>query len=151
MDLDTAYPLVRSVSKTGGFSLELEQAQQLAAEISDEEVVELYVLIRDESNRDEKEWRSEFLELFPGCEATLPPAQSPPFDPQSLFEIINRAASSGDEPDEYYDTFDEFLLEAEENGFDLSSLSQDGLSLRAYATKQGKLHLVELLDEYGID
>jgi len=64
--------LVRSVSKNGDFFLAASELAHLRESLGDEEVVELYEIIRDRSLRLESEWRAEFVAAFPKQEHLLP-------------------------------------------------------------------------------
>src|SRR5262245_55749615 len=67
------YALSRSVSKGGDFSLADGWLQLLAPSLSSDEVVNLYEIIRDDSQRLEPEWRAEFEAAFPVQKMALPP------------------------------------------------------------------------------
>jgi len=149
IDADPAYPLTRSVSKTGGFGLARPEAEYLARRISDEDAARLYVLIRDEAFREESEWRPEFLVLFPGCADLLPPSQDPEFDPQCLFDLIE--LSLPEDIEGYLDTFEEFLERTKELGVDPSSLTKEGLSLRSFAEKFSNDNVIEILDLHRVE
>src|SRR4051812_1055167 len=57
--------LLRSVSKVGSLSLAAEWLTFIHSALSVDEVIDLYVLIRDQSDRSEiEEWRREFEEVF---------------------------------------------------------------------------------------
>ncbi|MBU84796.1 hypothetical protein [Alcanivorax sp.] len=65
----------RSVSKNGDFDLAFDEIGSLSGSVSKEQVVELYIFIRDHSDRMEEEWRDEFIEFFPEFEESLPQVQ----------------------------------------------------------------------------
>ena len=67
--------IARSISKNGDFDLVYDETQALAGRASQEQVVDLYLFIRDHSQRLEEEWRDEFIELFSDFEEALPPLQ----------------------------------------------------------------------------
>lgn len=67
--------IARSISKNGDFDLVYDEIQALAGRASQEQVVDLYLFIRDHSQRLEEEWRDEFIELFSDFEEALPPLQ----------------------------------------------------------------------------
>ena len=147
MNEDDAAPLIRSVSKTGSLGLSADETKALSARLSPEEAVELYVLIRNGAHRLEREWREEFISHFPQAEEFLPNSLDPDFEPDSLFEIIDRTREAAD-PGEWYDTFEELLEQATERGVDLSELTKDGLTLREYAERSGDKEFVTILDEF---
>jgi hypothetical protein len=64
--------LIRSVSTTGQFFLAQDELNQLRKTLSDQDVVALYLAIRDRSGRLEEEWRDEFVDAFPASEDVLP-------------------------------------------------------------------------------
>lgn len=70
------YLLVRSVSKTGSLDLAGDAVEVLAAELNKEQVAALYLAVREESGRSEREWRSDFKHLFAGKLDQLPPSVS---------------------------------------------------------------------------
>lgn len=71
-----SYELARSVSKTGGFGLAANTLMRIAPILDETNAIELYVYIRDESNRIEQEWRNEFVDAFPNVDGKLPSPQS---------------------------------------------------------------------------
>lgn len=147
MKTDEAYPLIRSVSKTGTFALALNETRGLSEQLSSQEAAELYVLIREKAKRLEREWRGEFLRHFPQASALLPASLDPEFEPGSLFEVMDAAVRAAD-PREWYDTFEELLEEALDRDVKLGELRKDGLSLREYAVRAGDGQLLEILDEH---
>jgi hypothetical protein len=62
----------RSVGKNGDFFLVSEEMEAIAGELSNSDVVALYVYIRDHSMRLEAEWRNEFIANFPRQASLLP-------------------------------------------------------------------------------
>ena len=64
--------LIRSVSKTGEFFLAQDEFYRLSRTLSAQDVVALYVAIRDHSGRIEEEWRDEFVDAFRAYEHLLP-------------------------------------------------------------------------------
>jgi hypothetical protein len=71
------YMLARSVSKRGDFSVAEGWLEVLAPALSADEMVELYLQIRDRSQRLELEWRGEFEAAFPDHKAALLPPPQP--------------------------------------------------------------------------
>ena len=67
-----ANDLIRTVSKTGEFELASPGSLEWACSLDDQEIVDLYIQIRDESRRLEQEWRDEFVELVDIDEDCLP-------------------------------------------------------------------------------
>ena len=64
--------LVRTLSKTGGFVLASPESLDWACSLDDEEQVELYCKLRDESQRIEDEWRYDFIDLVEIDDELLP-------------------------------------------------------------------------------
>jgi len=73
---DITYELTRSVSKNGDFFIADYWLEILPRFLTGGEIVELYVTIRDESERLEFEWRKEFEKAFAQHAHLLPPIQS---------------------------------------------------------------------------
>jgi hypothetical protein len=71
-----SYGLARSVSKTGEFTLEDDALAVLPTVLTAQEAEDLYIYIRDTSERLESEWREQFEATFPVCRGRLPAAQS---------------------------------------------------------------------------
>jgi hypothetical protein len=65
--------LARYVSKYATMSMHENWTSVLSKALSCDQQVELYVNVRDLSQRLEPEWRQEFMRLFPSCIAALPP------------------------------------------------------------------------------
>ena len=120
--------------------------QRLAQVLSPDEAAQLYVVIRDESQRLEAEWREEFLGHFPQADGRLPASQDPAVNPEDLFEVIDRCSES-DSPENWFDTFEEMLEQALAAGVDVTSLRRDGVSLREHAQRSVHTEFVEILDE----
>jgi hypothetical protein len=74
----------RDVSKSGSLARYDAFLDLLARSLTPEQLVELYVYIRDKSLRYESEWRAEFERAFPACVAQLPA----PFPEDDDFEDI---------------------------------------------------------------
>jgi hypothetical protein len=66
------YELTRDVRKTGSLRFTPDLLAYLPKILDREQVVAVYVSIRDESGRPEDEWRTEFEEAFPEHAAALP-------------------------------------------------------------------------------
>jgi hypothetical protein len=71
---DITYELTRSVSKNGDFHIAHYWLELLPALLTGEEVLELYMAIRDQSERLESEWRPEFENAFAKHSHLLPPS-----------------------------------------------------------------------------
>lgn len=67
------YELIRSVQKNGDFFIAQFWLEILPEILSEQQVVELYTAIRDQSYRYVHEWREEFEAAFPGVVDQLPP------------------------------------------------------------------------------
>ena len=71
--IERAKPLLaNSLSKTGSFFLAQHELDGLVGRLSENQVVDLYMYLRDESSRVEMEWRGEFVTAFPECDSALP-------------------------------------------------------------------------------
>jgi hypothetical protein len=70
---NTTYELVRSVRKNGDFFIAQHWLQVLPEILTSEQVVELYLAIREQSHRYEDEWRGEFEAAFRRFADKLPP------------------------------------------------------------------------------
>jgi len=70
---NATYEIVRSVSKVGGFSHARGWLEFLATFLSPEEVLRLFLSVRDGSGRPESEWRDEFEQAFASFVGHLPP------------------------------------------------------------------------------
>jgi hypothetical protein len=121
---DLTYVLARSVSKTGGFNLVGPACLSLISlALSKEQAAELYVRIRDASQRFESEWRSQFTALFPQAGNDLPLSN----DAGVLRDELEYVVASGDDHDlngllDMASTFPEidlaaFANQASSNGF----------------------------------
>ena len=65
--------IARSLSKTGGFGLVGDEwLMALPPALTSSEAANLYVRLRDESERLESEWRDKFIALFPQSTDQLP-------------------------------------------------------------------------------
>lgn len=67
------YELTRSVSKNGDFFIASDLLAYLPSVLDRDQVVAVYVAIRDESGRPEDEWRPEFERAFAAHVEALPP------------------------------------------------------------------------------
>ncbi len=65
--------IARYVSKNADLSFSHDVLRHLNSFFTVEDSVELYVQIRDLSQRLEEEWRDAFVEYFPDCSEALPP------------------------------------------------------------------------------
>ena len=70
-----SYELARSVSKTGDFELCGRTLDALSKILTNDQAVNLYVYIRDQSMRPESEWRDAFIQAFPKTRDLLPAPQ----------------------------------------------------------------------------
>jgi hypothetical protein len=68
--------LIRSVRKNGDFFIAQYWLDLLPSLLSEQEVIELYNAIRDNSGRVEHEWREQFLKAFQQYSDTLPPPRT---------------------------------------------------------------------------
>jgi hypothetical protein len=69
----TVQELPRNVSKLGELFLSDAEIREFrGANLTNAEVVALYVYVRDVSRRLEEEWRDEFVDLFPNQAHVLP-------------------------------------------------------------------------------
>jgi hypothetical protein len=68
------YELTRSVSKNGDFFIASDLLAYLPSVLDRDQVVAVYVAIRDESRRPEDEWRPEFEQAFADYVGALPSA-----------------------------------------------------------------------------
>ncbi|SIO16935.1 hypothetical protein SAMN05444166_2802 [Singulisphaera sp. GP187] len=66
------YGLSRMVSKIGELAHGADHLDLLARSLSNEQLVQLYIDIRDQSHRFEEEWREEFERAFPKIVSRLP-------------------------------------------------------------------------------
>jgi hypothetical protein len=69
--------MARNLSKTGSLHIAPRALGLLRTKLNAQQVVALYVYIRDKSGRLEEEWRDEFIEAFPGLEGSLPAVEVP--------------------------------------------------------------------------
>ena len=67
-----SYGLARSVSKTGEFTLSGDALAVLPTVLTAQDAEDLYIYIRDTSQRLESEWREQFEATFPICLGRLP-------------------------------------------------------------------------------
>jgi hypothetical protein len=73
--------MARTVSKEGELSYSDGYFDLLARALTAEQLLALYLFIRDESRRLESEWRPQFESLFPSCVNLLPtPRPEPPLE-----------------------------------------------------------------------
>lgn len=70
---NTTYELIRSVRKNGDFFIAQYWLEILPHILTEQQVIDVYVAIRDQSHRYEDEWRGEFEAAFPGVADKLPP------------------------------------------------------------------------------
>ncbi len=70
-----SYDIARSVSKTGEFNLAKLSIEAIRHKLSPNQYVQLYIYVRDESERLEFEWRPEFCRLFPESADFIPPKE----------------------------------------------------------------------------
>src|SRR5262245_61715866 len=70
---NATYEMIRSVRKDGDFFHVQYWLSVLPEFLFEEEVIQLYVAIRDQSHRYEDEWREEFEAAFPNVACKLPP------------------------------------------------------------------------------
>lgn len=61
---NTTYELIRSVRKNGDFFIAQFWLEILPEILTEQQVVDLYIAIRDQSHRYEDEWRGEFEAAF---------------------------------------------------------------------------------------
>lgn len=70
---NTTYELIRSVRKNGDFFIAQHWLGILPEILTEEQVLDLYLAIRNKSHRYENEWREEFEAAFPSVASKLPP------------------------------------------------------------------------------
>jgi hypothetical protein len=73
---NATYELIRSVRKNGDFFIAQYWLQILPEILTEQQVVDLYVAIRDQSHRCEDEWRGEFEAAFHRFIDKLPPPRT---------------------------------------------------------------------------
>jgi hypothetical protein len=135
-----AYELSRSVSKVGNFKLVGESMLPILRQfLSADQWVELYVAIRDESQRLEFEWRNEFETAFPESVDKLPPSQ----DRKVIAEDLWNAVDTGDGRNVEY--LLELLPHLEDGPRLLSEAGPTGKTLIEAAREKGQTLVVELL------
>jgi hypothetical protein len=69
---EAVYALSHSVSKTGSLQGASDWISLLSSALTPQDAKELYLAIRNNSQRSESEWRDEFKRAFPGSTALLP-------------------------------------------------------------------------------
>ncbi|MGI9496487.1 MAG: hypothetical protein ACR2NK_10565, partial [Mariniblastus sp.] len=123
--------IIRSVSKTGGLGLVSDDAIQWAQQLEDGDKASLYSIVRDESERNESEWRDEFIDRVRVKPESLPDPADESID---IREFLVWAASN-DDRGEVLDCFEEIIERA-----------TDLIELRQQITESGQTDLLSMLD-----
>jgi hypothetical protein len=90
---DIIYIIARSLSKTGSFGLVGDEwLRALPPALTSSEAANLYVRLRDESERLESEWRDKFIALFPQSADQLPASN----DGAVLMDGLEDVVETGD-------------------------------------------------------